>query len=350
MRKDYGRVLLYLGIVIGILLFMKYVLIYILPLLIAIMVVVPVHQFCIKKKICKRNGKSFLSGGLLLIIVSVIVIAIIGIIFFIIAKAQDLISMIPDIRKEWQQLLTDFCSKIEVEFGIKDGILQQWLSVRLSDAFGILVSESSTWINKTFGYLISMGKLISVLAISFISVILFAREIDDWQQGMLTAATIEPAIDRLLSVIIRLGKKIGKMLKAYIKTQGIIFACISLVATLGIVISGLSSNWELGIIAGLLDVFPFIGTGVVMLPLCLWHFLRGNAFGAIVIIITYILCIFIRELLEPRLLGNGIRFSPVAILLAIYAGILFYGIAGVLLGPITLLIITEIAKEIFMQA
>jgi len=53
--------------------------------------------------------------------------------------------------------------------------------------------------------------------------------------------------------------------------------------------------------------------------------------------------------LEPRLLGNGTRVSPVAMLIAVYAGVLFYGISGVLLGPITLLILVEVAREIFKE-
>ena len=55
----------------------------------------------------------------------------------------------------------------------------------------------------------------------------------------------------------------------------------------------------------------------------------------------------IRELLEPRLLGNGLRFSPVAVLISVYAGVLFYGIGGVILGPVTLLVLVELGKEIF---
>ncbi len=54
------------------------------------------------------------------------------------------------------------------------------------------------------------------------------------------------------------------------------------------------------------------------------------------------------ELMEPRLLGNGLKFSPVAILIAVYAGVIYYGIGGVILGPVTLLILVELGREIFM--
>jgi len=75
--------------------------------------------------------------------------------------------------------------------------------------------------------------------------------------------------------------------------------------------------------------------------------IQGNIASAIIVIITYILCMVIREFLEPRLMGNCMSISPVGILISIYAGVMFYGIGGVLLGPVTLLISVELSKEIF---
>ena len=46
-------------------------------------------------------------------------------------------------------------------------------------------------------------------------------------------------------------------------------------------------------------------------------------------------------------MGSGAQVSSVAMLIAVYAGVLYYGIGGVLLGPVTLLILVETAREIF---
>ena len=96
-----------------------------------------------------------------------------------------------------------------------------------------------------------------------------------------------------------------------------------------------------------MDVLPFIGTGIVLVPIGVIQLLGGNYLQAMLVFIAYVLCIVIREVLEPRLMGNGLQVSPVAILVSVYAGVLFYGIGGVLLGPVTLLILVEFAREIF---
>ena len=197
-------------------------------------------------------------------------------------------------------------------------------------------------------YLSVAGRAGTFLVVSFICVVLFAREIEGWQQGLLNLAAIEPAIDHILSIILRIGKKLGGMIKTYLKTQTIILLCISLTATIGLYLSGSKEGWFYGLFAGFMDFLPFIGTGIVLIPLGVMSFLRGNIGSGVIVLLTYFACVLIREFLEPRLLGNGLKFSPVAILISVYAGIIYYGIGGFILGPVTLLILVELGREIFM--
>ena len=58
-------------------------------------------------------------------------------------------------------------------------------------------------------------------------------------------------------------------------------------------------------------------------------------------LLVYVACIFIRELLEPRLIGKKIGVSPIAILLSIYAGIKLFGMWGIIGGPLGFIIIYQ---------
>lgn len=349
MRRDYGRVLLYLGILIGILLFMKYVLVYILPLLVAVLVVVPIRRFCFRHGICRKKGSGLVAGGVLVVLLLLLIFLIVAVATFILGKAQEFLGNQMVWKDEFMTLVSDCCGWMETYVGMEGAELESWITERITGGFGIFLQKSSSWLSKSFQYLAGMARVCTFGLVSFICVVLFAREIESWQQGLLNLAALEPAIDRLLSVVLRLGKKIGTMLKTYFKTQSIIFCCISMVAVGGLYVAKVSDAWFYGILAGFMDVLPFIGTGIVLVPTAIVRLLQGNPGSAAVVIVTYVLCIVIREFLEPRLLGNGMRFSPVAILISVYAGILFYGVGGVLLGPITLLILVEVAKEIFIQ-
>ena len=50
---------------------------------------------------------------------------------------------------------------------------------------------------------------------------------------------------------------------------------------------------------------------------------------------------FIREILEPKLIGSRVGVSPVAILLSIYAGVQLFGIWGIIGGPLGFVIIYQ---------
>ncbi len=359
-RSDYQRVLLYIVTVVVVLLVLKYLLVYFLPLLLAFLVVVPLQRFGRKKRRVLQegemnrqmpgsNGKGFMAGGILFGMILLIALILVGIGTFLVTKARDIVQNVEVWTDSFSHIIVDLGNTIEEFFGIESGTVERWIDT-LSNKIGqSLASSGGGLITGSIKYLSVAGSVGTFMVVSFICVVLFAREIESWQQGLLNLATLEPAIDRILSIILRIGKKLGSMIKTYMKTQTVILICISIVATIGLVFSGISEGWFYGLLAGFMDFLPFIGTGIVLIPIGVVCFLRGKIGSGVVIVITYVVCVLLRELLEPRLLGNGLKFSPVAILISVYAGVLYYGIGGVILGPITLLILVELGKEIFIH-
>lgn len=145
---------------------------------------------------------------------------------------------------------------------------------------GNLVHTSDGFLSGSMRYLSVAGHVGTFILVSFICVVLFAREIEQWQQGLLNLAALEPAIDRLLSIILRIGKKLGGMIKTYAKTQSIILVCISVTATVGLYIGGVTDAYSYGILAGVMDFLPFIGTGIILIPIGVVHLIRGKFLAA----------------------------------------------------------------------
>ena len=59
----------------------------------------------------------------------------------------------------------------------------------------------------------------------------------------------------------------------------------------------------------------------------------------------YLVCYFLREILEARMMGGAAGLSPLETLMAMYAGLRLFGLAGLFLGPAGLLIIREFALK-----
>lgn len=92
-------------------------------------------------------------------------------------------------------------------------------------------------------------------------------------------------------------------------------------------------------------MLPFIGTGIVLVPLSVWQLLSGQYGRMAVCLALYGACILVRELLEPRLIGKKMGISPIYILFAVYAGVKLFGVGGIVKGPLALIVVCEILKK-----
>ena len=77
------------------------------------------------------------------------------------------------------------------------------------------------------------------------------------------------------------------------------------------------------------------------MPLGIWQLLEGSFGRAFICGALYVVCIFLREILEPRLIGRKIGVSPIAVLVSLYAGIRLFGVWGIIKGPLGFVLIYE---------
>jgi len=95
-----------------------------------------------------------------------------------------------------------------------------------------------------------------------------------------------------------------------------------------------------------LDALPALGTGTVFLPWILLQVIQKEYTAAIILGVTYGICALAREFLEPKLVGNKLGILPVVILMSVYVGLKLYGLGGILLGPLSVLLIKELWRQV----
>ena len=102
--------------------------------------------------------------------------------------------------------------------------------------------------------------------------------------------------------------------------------------------------WALGIC--LVDAFPVLGTGTVLLPWSLICFLQGDNPRAVGILGIYTVITVTRSVLEPKFLGKHLGLDPLATLVALYVGFRLFSILGMLLAPmVTVLAMQLLSKK-----
>lgn len=140
------------------------------------------------------------------------------------------------------------------------------------------------------------------------------------------------------------GTKIKRVAGSYIKAQLLIILTITGICVAGLFLIGQKHAVVIGILIGICDALPFLGTGICLLPWALFQLLSKKMLSAVGLVLIYIVCTLTRQTLEPKLIGERFGVHPLAILMSIYIGIKVYSRGGFLLGPISAFLIWQLMK------
>ena len=139
-------------------------------------------------------------------------------------------------------------------------------------------------------------------------------------------------------------KELGHTALGFGKAQLILFGVNFAVITIGMIVAGL--GWWSPLIAvavSLLDLLPVIGSGIVFVPWAIIALIAKNPHMAIAVGATYIAMVVLRMILDPIITGQSVGLSPWITLLASVGGLILFGGAGMILGPI----IAAVANVLF---
>ena len=96
----------------------------------------------------------------------------------------------------------------------------------------------------------------------------------------------------------------------------------------------------------LVDAFPILGVGTVLIPWSIISLLQGNIPHGVGLLALYGAIWLTRSILEPKFIGKGLGLDPLITLIAIYAGWKLWGIGGMLFAPILTLTILQFSKHL----
>ncbi len=132
-----------------------------------------------------------------------------------------------------------------------------------------------------------------------------------------------------------------RYIATFVKAQLLIMFTIGGLCALVLGVAGVSGGVFWGITAGALDALPFLGTGIVLVPLTIAQLIRGSYGRAVVCVLLYIGCILTREFLEPKLIGKKMGIPPLFVLVAIYVGLKLFGVVGIIKGPLGFVLVYQ---------
>lgn len=336
--ERYQKEIKFGGIAVLIFLCFRYFFIYISPFLFAYLIcqiLYPCADF-----LHRRCHIPLPAGGVLLFL---LVIGLIGLVLYygICSAGRNLVDFSQDMKGCLYILedgLCDCLCALEQKFHMQKGTLEAAAQMGLNRIkYGISEKWMPNIVENSISYIQVVGSAFAYLIVIFVAVILMLK---DWER-------YKSALHRKMQ---RIGGNLLSFLGIYLWAEIRIMTAVGMTCFVGLLVIGVKKAPLLAVLTAFLDVLPFIGTGIVLIPVLLWQIAVHRYRAAVIVGITYVFCILARELLEPKLISEKAGIPPLLTLAGLYMGVYVFGLAGIFLGPIYVLVITLLHRQMFCNS
>ena len=133
-----------------------------------------------------------------------------------------------------------------------------------------------------------------------------------------------------------------EMIWQFLKSYFIIFCITAAENAAGLWLIGVSNPILIGLLIGVLDAFPIIGSGMVLIPWAVISFITGAVGRGSGLLTLYVVITVIRQIIEPRIVGKQVGLRPVVTLTCMYAGTKLLGGVGLFALPIMAAILSDL--------
>lgn len=327
----FAAVLLYCSI--------KYVLGWILPFIIGFFV-----ALLLKPLIRVVTDKCRLPHKLATVILALLFYATVGILLIwigakIVYLIREAFASLPDVYTQYiEPLINNTLEKIKNLTARLDPNMVhifQNATATFSDSAGTVITNISSKVIKYLSTtVISLPSFLLGVLLTVISSIFFAMDFNKIAEYVmhLLPEKIQGYLTQLKRIAINIGFK-------YVKSYAILLSITFAELSVGLSIFGIENAVAVAALIALIDLLPLIGVGGVLVPWVIILLIMGNITLATEIAVLYIIMIIVRNILEPKIVGQQIGIHPLAMLISMYVGLQIFGFIGIFVLPILLVII-----------
>lgn len=232
-------------------------------------------------------------------------------------KLEQLIQLLPD----------------DVQQGIWTGVDN--LSALVSDGMASLYSPTVAAAGSVAR---SIPNILVYTIVSLMSAYFFLADMEKLREQMRNRM---PAF--VMRVMNLIKQKSRQIVGSYFLAQFRIMFVIGVVLAIGLTILGVSYSGLVAFLIAVLDFLPIFGTGTVLLPWALIKLFNGAYGAAVYLLLLYGITQLVRQLIQPKLIGDTMGMDPLMTLFLLYVGYRFQGFTGMILAvPVGMILLEAI--------
>lgn len=290
----------------------------------------------------ERKLKIVRKHSSVMIVVSVLIL-IVGALYLLVAKTfVELFGFLKDLPAIYEKTLLDVMAtfqKFEHAFDFLPPNIQASLSQFTENIGTYMGSLIQTIASPTMEIAGNVAKGIPNAMVNMIVTILSAYFFIA-QQDKLVGSMKKLAPDFVLQYMSFLRKDVRGLIGGYFLAQFRIMFVVGIILAVGFYVLGVEYGLVLALLIAFLDFLPVFGTGTVLLPWAVIKLFSGTYAYAVGLILLYITTQVVRQIIQPKIVGDSMGLPPLMTLFLLYIGFKVRGIAGMIFAvPIGLVFI-----------
>lgn len=132
--------------------------------------------------------------------------------------------------------------------------------------------------------------------------------------------------------VMELLGEIDKMLKKYIRGQLLVCLIIGSSVSIAMLLMGIPYALLIGAFAGLIDVIPYIGVILSLIPAVLFALMKSPLYAVFVLIVLYFIHWLEGHVIIPNIMGQSVNLPPLTVIVALIIGAEVMGLIGMFLA------------------
>ena len=345
-RRQFIINFLYFAIILGIVILLaRYALGVLMPFLIAFLV-----SLLLKPAVAFFHSKLKIPRGLTSVALVVLFYSLVGFLLIIIgvqlfsaAKAFFLTlpglytnTIVPWMSSAFSKL-QDFAAELNPDAAAAYNVVAANVTKSLGDAIVNISKQVVTWVTsstlKAPHFLLNL--LIMVISTIFLTV--------DFPK--IQAFVMRQLSERWCTLPRNARVQLGRTLWSYLRSYAIILSITFAEIFIGLSIIGMKNAAGIAVAIAVFDILPVVGSGLILLPWTIYTLMSGNIPVGIGLAVLYIVVIVVRQIMEPKIVGDRVGLHPLVTLLSMVLGTYLFGGIGLLGLPITIALLHALNKE-----
>lgn len=342
-KRDFIINVIYI-LIVGAILYitLKYALGWFLPFVVGFgiaFILKPLINFLTKKLKIKRK----VVAGLTVLVFYATVGALVTLLLFKIGlEVKDLFTKLPSLYLNTiEPLIYELSAKVEnilvnLDPALLDAIKQSLASI--ADSLGSIVSSVSSGAVSLITSTVSVVPSFFIIVIfSIISSFFFAMDYEK-----ITSFVIRQFSPKGKEIILNIKEYIVGTLFKIVKAYSILIFITFIELSIGLSILRIENAISIALLIACVDILPVLGTGGIVIPWIFIELFKGNTALAIGLTIIYVVITIIRNILEPKIVGEQIGLHPLIMLICMFVGVKFFGVLGLFVLPIIMIILKNL--------